>query len=234
MKKELGMGRTRGVRLAAIAIPAGLAAGGLALGMLNGLVGATLASANGFGLSSTALTTNALALRNGAVSPAGSTGDSTLYAQTNNTSANGLNLRSASVTLPLGLGAYGLEIKSSDPAVALGNVTLNAKTLNTSGGASLSNINVGQAQSDVVSQTGSLFPNFNQDTSGATDSAYNANGFALTANANGASTTPSTLSGVTAAAYAIHLSGLNLSNLQILLQGGTYNPVANGVTNADF
>lgn len=227
-----GMGRVRIGRLAAVAVPATLVTGGLAVAMLQGMVGASLASANGFGLESNTLSSKALAVRNGAVSYAGGN-DATVYAQTAGTTADGLKLRSASVALPLSLGNYGITITSASTGIPLGNVTLNATSLDTAGG-SLNNINIGQAQSDITTASGSLFPGFNKDASGAADGSYTASGFSLAANSDGSSTTPSTMSGVKAAAYAIHLDKLSLNDLHIGLKSGSYAPTTAGVTDADF
>lgn len=227
-----GMGRVRIGRLAAVGVPATLVTGGLAVAMLQGMVGASLASANGFGLESTSLSSKALAVRNSAVSYAGGN-DATVYVQTVNSQADGLKMRSASVDLPFGLGSYGLKMTSGSSDIPLGSMTINATSLDTTGG-SLSNINIGQAQSDARTATGSLFPNFNKDASNGTDNAYTGSGFSLTANGDGTATDPSVMSGVKAAAYAVHLDKLSLDDLHIGLVKGSYAPTTTNVTDADF
>ncbi len=65
MKKEMGMGRTRLGRFAAVTVPATLLTAGLGVAMLQGMVGAVLSSADGFTLNSDRITSDGLKARTG-------------------------------------------------------------------------------------------------------------------------------------------------------------------------
>jgi len=230
MNKVKGQGRTRIGRFAAITIPATVATAGLGFAMLQGMVGASLSSANGFGLESDSLASDGLALRNGSATVAGQdNGDATVYAQTQNTTAKSIGLRSASVSLGP-LGDWGIQISSTDDDIALKDVSLNAKSLNADGGASLKNVNIGVAQSETGAATSAGGAGFSGFDNG---NGASANGFSLNAS-DPDGKQGNTLSDLKAAAYAITLSSLDLDNLKISLKKNSYNPVESGVTAADF
>lgn len=198
---ESGMGRTRLGRFAAVTVPAALLSAGLGVAMLQGMVGAVLSSADGFTLNSNRITSDGLKVRTGAADVAG--GDqATVYAETGaSTSADGINVVTPSVTIPLiGVPAH-LEVTSTDTTIALGSVGLNAKTLDTPDGATLGTTTIGVAQSDA---------GFANTT---TDSGYVADGFALT---SGSADLPN----VNATAYAITLQSLNLDQLSLAVKLG--------------
>lgn len=201
MKKEIGMGRTRMGRFAAVTVPATLLTAGLGVAMLQGMVGAVLSSADGFTLNSDRITSDGLKARTGSADVAG--GDqATIYAETGaTTNASGIEVITPDVTLPLlGIGAH-LEVTSTDTTIALGSVGLNAKTLNTPNGATLGSTTIGVAQSEA---------GFANTT---TDSGYVADGFALTSSS-------ADLPNVNATAYAITLESLALDNLSLAVALG--------------
>ncbi|NHA01448.1 hypothetical protein G5V59_20910 [Nocardioides sp. W3-2-3] len=149
-------------------VPASLLAAGLGVAMLQGMVGAVLASADGFTLNSDRITSDGLKARTGAANVAGGN-QATIYAETgSNTNASGIQVVTPNVTIPLlNLPAH-LEVKSTDTTIALGSVGLNAKTLNTPDGAELGTTTIGVAQSEAGFA--------NKDTS----SGYVGDAFALT------------------------------------------------------
>lgn len=193
---EKGMGRTRLGRFAAVTVPSALLAAGMGVAMLQGMVGAVLSSAGGFELQSNAITTDGLKARTGAATVAG--GDqATVYAETGaNTTADQIHVTTPPVTIPvLGIDAY-LTVDSTDPAIELGSVGLNAQTLNTPSGATLGTTTIGVAQSDAGF------------TDTAPESGYVADGFALTSSS-------ASLPNISAQAYAVTLSSLSLSDLAL-------------------
>ncbi len=203
--KEQGMGRARVKRFAAVTVPAAVVSAGLGVAMLQGMVGAVLSSADGFTLESNQITSNGLKARTGAADVAG--GDqATVYAETGSTTtANQIHVTTPGVNIPfLSQSAY-LTIDSTDPAIALGSVGLNAKTLNTPSGATLGSTQIGVAQSEAGF------------TNTAADSGYVADAFALTS-------TSADLPDVKATAYAVTLSSLDLSNLALAVHLGTATP----------
>lgn len=193
---EEGMGRTRLTRFAAVTVPASLLAAGLGVAMLQGMVGAVLASADGFTLNSDRITSDGLKARTGAANVAGGN-QATIYAETgSNTNASGIEVVTPDVTIPLlNLPAH-LEVKSTDTTIALGSVGLNAKTLDTPDGAKLGTTTIGVAQSEAGFA--------NKETS----SGYVGDAFALTSSS-------ADLPNVNAKAYAITLQSLDLDNLSL-------------------
>lgn len=196
-------GRTRLGRFAAITVPATVAAGGLGLAMVQGMVGAAISSADGFSLQSKAITSDSLKVRPGQAE-ATTGADETVYAETGGTTnANGITV-TAQVPLPV-LGTAELRIDSTDPTIGLGSVILNAKTLamtdgengadGGSSGAVLDGVALGVAQSEAGFAA-------NPDTG------YVADGFALTAG-------DSTLNNLDAQTYAIQLEGLEVEDLSL-------------------
>lgn len=220
MQKQKGMGRTRLGRFAAITVPAGVAAAGMGYAILQGMVGATLSSADGFSLQSPQITSSSLALRAGSTTEANATDGTavkTIYAQTGTTTnAKGLTIDApVPAVLNAIFGVSKLEISSTDPTVALGKTILNAKDLTvtdpdaadqtgaaadaTNSAASLTGVAVGVDQGEVA---------FDDTTTGTGSTGYDPTGFALTSGA-------ATLNKVNATAYQISLASLNLDNLSI-------------------
>ncbi|UER54660.1 hypothetical protein HJG43_09030 [Kineosporiaceae bacterium SCSIO 59966] len=202
-------GRTRLSRFAAITVPATVAAGGLGLAMVQGMVGAAISSADGFSLQSKAITSDSLKVRPGQAVAATTGADETVYDETvyaetgGTTNANGITV-TAQVPLPV-LGTAELRIDSTDPTIGLGSVILNAKTLamtdgengadGGSSGAVLDGVALGVAQSKAGFAA-------NPDTG------YVPDGFALTAG-------DSTLNNLDAQTYAIQLEGLEVEDLSL-------------------
>lgn len=197
MIREQGMGRTRLKRFAAITVPAAVASVGLGVAMLQGMVAATLSSAGGFNLQ-TDLTAQSLKVRAGAteVGTTGS-GEETIYAETTGAVADGLAVETPKVALPFGLANVYLTISSNDNDITLGNVALNAATLETDG-ATLAGVNLGVAQSSAGFTSAGQAP----------PTGYSATGFALTSGS-------ASLPGVDSKAYAITLSTLSLDDLRL-------------------
>jgi hypothetical protein len=199
MIKEKGMGRTRMGRFAAITVPAAVVSAGLGLAMVQGMVGAVISSTGGFQLQ-TDLKADALKVRAGATE-VGSAGNNaqTIYAETVNSVADGLNVTTPAVTIVPGI-SVGLKISSTDTNIGLGDVALNAATLATDG-ATLNGVALGQAQSEAgFSPAGQ---------SAATG--YKADAFSLSATGAGGQALP----GVDSQAYAVTLGSLSLNNLSI-------------------
>jgi hypothetical protein len=200
MIKEKGMGRTRMGRFAAITVPAAVLSAGMGVAVMSGMVGAVLSSTGGFTLK-TDLTAEGLKVRSGAT-PVGTASNNkeTIYAETLGSRADGLDVTTPSVQILPGFAVH-LTIGSTDTDIDLGDVALNAATLNTDG-ATLSNVTMGQAQSDAgFSAAGQ---------SAATG--YVADAFSLTSSGAAGS---QVLPGVDSQAYAVTLGALSLSNLSI-------------------
>ena len=213
MDFEPGMGHVRLSRAAMLAVPSALAAAGMGAAMLQGMVGATLSSAQGFTLQSTAIHSSGLKLRPGVATVAGGN-SKTLYAETGTTtSAHGVDINAAVNTgLPL-IGTITLSLSSSDPQISLGSIILNAKDLTvadkntavnatnaSNSAAALQNVDLGIAQSQA---------GFTDTTDAAGKaSGYSGDGFAITAG-------NSDLNNVNAQAFAIHLAGLAVDQLSI-------------------
>lgn len=208
MIKQEGMGRTRLGRFAAITIPAAALSAGLGVAVLQGAVAATISSADGFQLTSDAMTTNSMKLRPG-TTEAGTAGahKATAYAETGTTTAltnmcMGVRQNMPAVLAPV-LSSVGLKI-SSTGAVSTPSVALNAKALSGGSGTQMSNVTAGEAQSETgFSAAGQ-----------AVNTGYHDTGFGLTAGA-------STINDLDATSYAVTLSQLNVNNLSI---GVTANP----------
>lgn len=209
MKKIKGEGRTRLGRFAAITIPATVVTAGLGYAVLQGMVSATVASADGFDMTSSHLTANGLAVRPGVAGSGGNTVSSAV-ADVQGAKAADLGL-TVSKSLPLVTAITGKEVQltvalgsSSTTGFDLNNVVLNAADLKTGVGSttdsSIANVNVGTTQAGNFTDTGAS----------DADSGYDANGFALTGGAT-------VLNGLDAKAYGATLpNGLNgLSNLHI-------------------
>lgn len=196
-----GMGHTRLGRFAAVTVPAALVSAGMGYAMLSGMVGAVISSSGGFNLQ-TDLTAEQVKMRAGATE-VGTAGNSsqTIYAETVGSVANGLTVATPAVDILPGVLRVHLSISSVDPSISLGNVALNAATLDTDG-ATLSNVNMGVAQS----QAGFSAAGQDQTTG------YLPDGFALTSTGGAGS---QSLPGVDSQAYAVTLASLSLSDLSI-------------------
>ncbi|UDY23198.1 DUF6230 family protein [Nocardioides sp. Kera G14] len=200
MKKIEGEGRTRLTRFAAITIPAAVASAGMGFAVMSGMVGAVLSSTDGFQLQ-TDLTASSLKVRAGATDVG--TADSakeTIYAEAAGSHADGLDVQTPTVQIVPGLSVH-LSIGSTDTDIDLGDVALNAATLDTDG-ATLSTVKLGQAQSEAG------FSTDGQDE----DTGYKADAFSLTASGGAGS---QVLPGVDSTAYAITLGSLSLNNLSL-------------------
>lgn len=198
--KVKGEGRTRLTRFAAITIPAAIATAGLGVAVLQGVVAATISSADGFQLASDHLATDSLKLRPG-TTEAGASGNNvaTAYAETGpGTSLNGICL-GVSQDMPSIVSAVlpkvGLKIASSQPGISTPSVALNAASLDGSA-ANLANVVAGQAQSaDGFSTAGQTAA-----------TGYVGGGFGLT------SAGADSIDGLKAKSYAVTLQGLNLTS----------------------
>ncbi|MBC7278715.1 hypothetical protein [Nocardioides sp.] len=196
------MGHTSLGRFAAVTLPAAVVSAGMGYAMLSGMVGAVISSAGGFDMS-TNLTADALKMRTGATE-IGSAGNNqgTIYAQTEGSVANGLNVVTPKVEVLPGL-SLNLGITSTDPAIDLGDVALNAASLNTPSGATMANVTLGQSQADAGFAPGGP--------------GYVADGFALQAAQTSGQSGEQVLNNLSAKAYAVQLSSLSLDNLSITL-----------------
>jgi hypothetical protein len=196
------LGHTSLGRFAAVTLPAALVSAGMGYAMLSGMVGAVISSTGGFNLN-TSLTADSLKMRTGATE-VGSAGNNqgTIYAQTQGSVANGLNVVTPKVEVLPGL-SLNLGITSSDPQINLGNVALNAASLNTPSGATMANVTLGQSQADAGFDPGGP--------------GYVANGFALQAAQSSGRSGEQVLNNLSAQAYAVQLSSLSLSSLSIKL-----------------
>lgn len=194
-----GMGHTRLGRFAAVTVPAAVVSAGMGYAMLSGMVGAVISSSGGFNLQ-TDLTASDVRMRAGATE-VGSAGNNqqTVYAETVGSRANTLAVATPSVEVLPGLAVH-LSIGSTDPAINLGDVALNAATLNTPSGATLNGVSMGVAQSEAGFTAAGQTP----------ATGYVADAFALTATGGG-----QTLNDLDAQAYAVTLSSLTLSNLSL-------------------
>ena len=196
------LGHTCLGRFAAVTLPAAVVSAGMGYAMLSGMVGAVISSTGGFSLS-TDLTADALKMRTGATE-VGSAGNNqgTIYAQTQGSVANGLNVVTPRVEVLPGL-SLNLGITSSDPEINLGNVALNAASLNTPSGATMANVTLGQSQADAGFDPGGP--------------GYVADGFALQAAQTAGESGEQVLNDLSAQAYAVQLSSLSLNSLSIRL-----------------
>lgn len=198
--REKGMGRTRLRRFAAVTVPATIASAGLGLAIVQGMVSATLSSANGFDLVTDGLTADTLAVAPGTAQVAGSTnGAATALARVGGAQLERMcvGVNQALPVSVLGLNRLGLDVISQDTSVELDNVDLNASDL-TAGNSVLNDTTIGVAQSETAFAATAGQP-----------AAYSANGFAL-------QSTNVDMDEVASKAYAVTLSGgLSLSGLSL-------------------
>ncbi|NGN95724.1 hypothetical protein G5C66_23675 [Nocardioides sp. KC13] len=196
------LGHTSLGRFAAVTLPAAVVSAGMGYAMLSGMVGAVISSTDGFTLS-TNLTADALKMRTGATEVgAANNNQGTIYAQTEGSVANGLNVVTPRVEVLPGL-SLNLGITSADTSINLGDVALNAASLNTPSGASMANVTLGQSQADAGFDS--------------TGRGYVADGFALQASQTAGQSGEQVLNNLSAQAYAVQLSSLSLDNLSIRL-----------------
>ncbi len=208
---EKGMGRTRLGRFAAITVPATVATAGLGFAMLQGMVGAALASATSFDVTGSQATGDALELTANYVSAAASDADATA---TNKKDAlvslkNGVvtDLCLAADTAVPVLGTLGIKITAAgDVSLGSGYTDLAADSL-TGAQADLGQTKIGYAQTELLHQDNAT-----------TSPGYTEGGFSLaTTDAVGAVD----IQGLDAKVYALTLDGLSISNLAIAAQTGS-------------
>lgn len=201
--KEQGMGRVRITRFAALTVPAGIASVGLGVAIVQGMVAATLSSADGFELNSNKITATSLSMRAG-VTQAGTTTNNvgTALARVDTASLDKMCV-GVNQAIPL-IGRVGLKIDSSDSSIGLDTVDLNARSLDTAT-SSLTNTTIGMAQS------GTSFAADSDADKAATG--YDPTGFAMR---SGGAAGDISLANVAAKSYAVTLAGgLTLDALKI-------------------
>jgi hypothetical protein len=196
LKKIKGEGRSRLGRFAAITVPGGIAAAGLGVAILQGMVAATFTSADGFNLTSDSLSADSLAIRPGFAGPSSGTTGSAVAAVANAQATTlGLGVdkhvpvidKCVHLTMDLGAGTSG--------SFDLGDVVMNAGDLTSGTGTSIANVNVGAQQTDAA---GAVSNATAKSTFEDTDTGYSAQAFALTGGA-------ATLTDVDATAYSATL-----------------------------
>jgi hypothetical protein len=226
MKKIKGEGRTRFGRFAFVAVPATVASVGMGVAIVQGMVGATLASANAFTLNSDQITSDSLKVAAGSAggtSASSTDGTATIYAETGPaTTADQVHICAATPSLPF-VGSVAIKIDSDDDSVSLPNVVLNASQLavsdkdstkdGTIGGngvdsaATLSDVQLGVTSNTVGEGINGATTGGFAD-GGAGNQSYANNAFALGAG-------HSVLNNVDADSYAITLGGLALDALSL-------------------
>jgi Family of unknown function (DUF6230) len=210
--KEMGMGRTRLGRFAAVTVPATAMSLGLGYAIISGMVTATVSSAGGFDVGGTSARADGMKLSLNQVKEASSTADSSLANATNQESAlvtlqdgylDGMCL-AANQDLPF-IGTVGLKLRVPTGTVGVGDLNLNASQVD-SAAAVLPSTTIGQSASEI-GQTG--------------QAAGNQGGFGLKTNATGAAgdagaTSNVRITNLAATAYELTLAqGLNASSLEI-------------------
>lgn len=189
MKIEKGMGRTRVGRFAAITVPAAVASAGLGVAILQGMVAATLTSADGFQLQTEQMQAEALAMSGTAIDTGGaSAAESAVFADVEDAHLNGMCVGAKQTfggpvgTLlgAVGMAGVGLTIDSSDDDVTLAEVALNAKELAASTGTTLGETNIG-ITADSVENVGESAPDAGDGPVSVDSAGVNGNQFALTA-----------------------------------------------------
>lgn len=201
--KEKGMGRTRLGRFAAVTIPATVASVGLGAAMLNGMVGAALASSSAFQVTGSQATGDGMELTANYVEAATSETDITVDEKADalvslkNGALTDMCL-AADTNVPV-VGTLGIKIQSSGE-VGLGSdwTDLAANSLN-GDTADLGTTHIGFAQDDLVHQDAT------------TSNGYRAGGFGMQTVGNGSVD----IGGLDAELYALTLDGLSLANLAI-------------------
>lgn len=202
--KQKGMGATRLGRFAAVTVPATVATAGLGLAITQGMVGAALASATSFDVAGTSATGDGMELTANFTEAA----TSDVNAATTNKKDALVSLKNGAVTdmclaadtaVPV-IGTLGLKITSAgSTSLGAGYTDLAADSLAGSA-ATLGQTKIGYAQQELTHQDGT--------TSGG----YAEGGFSLaTTEAPGAVD----IADLNAKVYALTLSGLTLSNLNI-------------------
>ncbi len=202
------MGRTRLGRFAAVTVPATVASVGLGAAMLNGMVGAALASSTSFQVTGSQATGDGMELTANYVSAATSETDATSTSKSDalvslkNGTISDMCL-AADTTVPV-IGILGIKIESSGD-VSLGSdwTDLAANTL---GGdtAALGETHIGFAQNDLTHQDAT------------TSNGYAAGGFGMETTGDGSVD----IGNLDADLYALTLDGLTLQNLAIAATPG--------------
>ncbi|KGN34411.1 hypothetical protein N802_12720 [Knoellia sinensis KCTC 19936] len=194
------MGRTRAGKFAAVSVPALAVSLGFGVAIAQGLVSATLSSANGFELAGSKTTATSMKLGLGTAQVAGAAGATDKQAAVADMAGTKLTgmCMAANDTIPV-FGNIGVKIATAPADITdVGAVTLNAASI-TAGTTDLPKTTVGQAASEA----------------GVSSSSANPNGFALTS-VSQSGTDLVDLTGMNATAYALTLeSGLTLSSLNV-------------------
>ncbi len=207
---EKGMGRTRLGRFAAVAVPATVVSAGLGVAILQGMVGAALASSTPFQVAGSSATGDELELTANNVTSAVSEADGS---DTNATPKKDalVSLQNGAVTdlclaadTTTPFGTLGIKIVSGG-TVSLGSgwTDLSADSL-AADSATLPTTDIGYAQSQLAHQDAS------------TSTGYADGGFSLATNVNNATAGGISLDGLDASVYALTLDGLTLNDLSIV------------------
>lgn len=191
--KEIGTGRTRLGRFAAMTVPATAASLGLGYAIVTGMVSATLSSADGFDVASTKATADNLQLSLSAADAATSVSDDTAknkegaLVSLKDGHMNTMCL-AANQKLP-GLAGdifpnIGLKLTSTSPDVRVNDIDLKASTVD-AGQSTLPKTEIGIASSQTGQTVGANEGGFGMRTLGTTDQAVainnlNAKAYALT------------------------------------------------------
>ena len=211
MSKLKGEGRTRLGRFAMVAVPSAVVSAGLGVAIVQGMISATLASADAFTLQSNQISSDSLKVAAGGASVGSTTpaNKEAIYAETGaSTVADGVHITALTPSLPILGKVAQIKIDSSDHTVSLPGVVLNAKDL------TVSDKDAGVDGTDATNSAAALSDvklGITEQQAGVTaanDPAYNADAFALQSG-------QATLNNVNADAYAITLSGLALDDLSL-------------------
>jgi len=208
--KEKGMGRTRLGRLAVVTVPATVASLGFGLAITQGLVSASIASANTFQVagSNAAASGLELSLRGASVATSDADGTSTQKKSALVTLKNGtitdlcmaVNQSTGITALP----NIGLTIKAAGDTALGTSVDLNADKIDSTGTTTLPTTSIGVSEQELTQPKDA--------TTG-----YRPGGFGMVSGkATGAVTGDVTIPALKAQAYGLTLSnGLSLTNLSI-------------------
>lgn len=220
---EKGMGRTRLGRFAAITVPATIATAGLGFAMLQGMVGAALASSSSFVVKGSQTTGDSMELTANYVKTATSETNSSTSANSKDAMVSIRNGKvtnmclAADTTVPV-VGVLGLKIASTG-TVNLGTGWTDLATDSLNGAtAVLGSTRIGYAQSDLGHQSA---------MAAADNLGYQQGAFSM-ATGDATSTGTVNIGGLDAKVYALTLNGLSMSNLAISAVTGTVESGANG------
>lgn len=197
--KEMGTGRTRLGRFAAVTLPATAVSLGFGLAIAQGAVAAQLSSAEPFTVAGSSLDATGLELSLRAATTATSNGDATetqkksALVSLSDATINDMCLAANQPTgLPAPLDNIGLNISATGEVPLGSKLNMSADAVNAAG-ATLPQTDIGVAQSQL-------------DEQAALPDGYNAGGFGLE------STGAVSLTGLNADAYGLSLGGLDLTN----------------------